>query len=333
MSVIVTVLNELRPIQALLENLLQQDPPPDEIVVVDGGSTDGTVEVLHGAAADWAARAERTELRVISAPGSLISQGRNRAIREARHDVLAVTDAGVQLAPDWLRLITAPLLSSPPRADVVGGFFLSDPRSLFERALGAATLPGLDEVRPHRFLPSSRSLGLRRNVWQQVGGYPEWLDYGEDVVFDLDLRRSLGARVAFEPRAVAHFRPRSSLAAFFRQYYRYARGDGKAHLWPERHAVRYGAYALGLAAAASLLSGASRSSGLGRVAGLITLIGGACYLRRPATRLLDQAGDAKPLELAAMLALLPLLRATGDVAKMSGYPMGLLWRWRRRWAP
>ncbi|MGH2520740.1 MAG: glycosyltransferase, partial [Chloroflexota bacterium] len=193
-------------------------------------------------------------------------------------------------------------------------------------------LPGLAEVRPDRFLPSSRSLGLHRNVWQQVGGYPDWLDYGEDVVFDLDLRRSLGARFLFEPRAVAYFRPRSSLAAFFRQYYRYARGDGKANLWPERHAIRYGVYALGLWAAAWLLSGAWQSNGARRLTGLMALVGGTCYLRRPATRLLDQAGDAKPLELAAMLALLPLLRATGDLAKMSGYPVGTLWRWRRRQA-
>ena len=47
------------------------------------------------------------------------------------------------------------------------------------------------------------------------------------------------------PTAIAHFRPRSSLRAFFKQYYRYSRGDGKADLWRKRHAIRYGAYAVG----------------------------------------------------------------------------------------
>ena len=49
----------------------------------------------------------------------------------------------------------------------------------------------------------------------------------EDVVFDLDLRR-MGCTFVMEPRANVGFRPRGSLTAFFRQYYRYARGDGKA---------------------------------------------------------------------------------------------------------
>ena len=74
-----------------------------------------------------------------------------------------------------------------------------------------------------------------------MGGYPEWLDYCEDLVFDLALQQS-GARFAFAPRAIAWFRPRGSLAAFFRQYYRYARGDGKADLWRARHAIRYAVY-------------------------------------------------------------------------------------------
>src|ERR1051326_5124056 len=52
----------------------------------------------------------------------------------------------------------------------------------------------------------------------------------------------MGCRFAFAPEAIAWFRPRPSLAAFFRQYYRYARGDGKADLWRARHTIRYATY-------------------------------------------------------------------------------------------
>ncbi|MBI3733347.1 MAG: hypothetical protein HY259_07815 [Chloroflexi bacterium] len=59
-------------------------------------------------------------------------------------------------------------------------------------------------------------------------------------MFDLALKRQFV--FAFAPQAVAYFRPRGSLRAFFRQYYLYARGDGKADLWRKRHAIRYLTY-------------------------------------------------------------------------------------------
>src|SRR5262249_27688347 len=181
---------------------------------------------------------KRLPLRVVRAPGTNISRGRNVAIGATDADVIAVTDAGVKLDADWLANLQTKLT---PLVDVVSGFFRADPRSTFERALGATTLPNLQDVRPRAFLPSSRSVLFRRAAWERVGGYPEWLDYCEDVVFDLALRRS-GCRFAFASDAIAWFRPRSSPQAFFSQYYLYARGDGKAGLWPRRHAIRYATY-------------------------------------------------------------------------------------------
>src|SRR5438046_660918 len=128
--------------------------------------------------------------------------------------------------------------------EVVSGFFVPEPQSTFELAMGATVLPRVSEIDPERFLPSSRSIAFTKAAWQAVGGYPEWLDYCEDLVFDFALRRR-GA-FAFAPAALVHFRPRGSLRSFFRQYYLYARGDGKAGLWPWRHAMRYATYLFAL---------------------------------------------------------------------------------------
>src|SRR5262249_41674966 len=160
--------------------------------------------------------------------GANISRGRNVAIAATDAELVAVTDAGVRLDPCWLECLRTGLT---PETDGVSGFFSAHPRSTLERALGATTPPTPQDVKPETFLPSSRSVLFRRTQWQAVGGYPEWLDYCEDLVFDFALKRH-GARFAFAPTAIAHFRPRSSLRAFFRQYYLYARGDGKAGLWP-----------------------------------------------------------------------------------------------------
>ncbi|HLG73143.1 MAG TPA: glycosyltransferase [Chloroflexota bacterium] len=321
-SVVVTVLNEANNVGLLLDDLLAQDEPADEILVVDGGSTDGTQAIVESKGAP---------VRLLRAPGANISQGRNRGIAEARNELVAVTDAGVRLGPDWLRHISRPLRDG--RAEVVAGFFEPDPQSAFETALGATVLPAVEDIRPETFLPSSRSIAFRKHVWNDVGGYPEWLDYCEDLIFDLNFRRLPEVRVVFEPRATVRFRPRSSLRAFFRQYFRYARGDGKADLWRKRHALRYGAYLHLLATLACLFSPRARRHKAALAYFTVSsALGSAAYLWKPLRRLLPLTAGSSASERACMLALLPLIRLTGDMAKMAGYPAGCAWRLRKSYA-
>ncbi|MGA7730917.1 MAG: glycosyltransferase family 2 protein, partial [Chloroflexia bacterium] len=214
-----------------------------------------------------------------------------------------------------------------PSVDVVSGFFVPDPRTPFERAMGATVMPALEDIEPDKFLPSSRSVAFRKSAWAKVGGYPEWLDYCEDLVFDMALR-DCGMVFAFAPGAVAHFRPRSTLKAFFAQYYRYARGDGKADLWRKRHAIRYTTYAVGPIVLA--WAWAHRDAGAGKLGLLVMLAAGAAYCRRPYARLMPMLRGLSPLSILYALALVPVIRVTGDIAKMMGYPVGVLWRLRRR---
>lgn len=329
-SLIATVLNEAESLGALLASVDGQTLQPDEVVFVDGGSSDGTREVLEA----WARG--RDGAFVVSQPGSNIAQGRNRAIATAGGEIIAVTDGGVVLDPCWLeRLVGA--LAADPEVAVASGFFEPEWRNTFELAMAATVLPIRTDIDPTRFLPSSRSVAFRRTAWEQVGAYPEWLDYCEDLVFDLALQRA-GLRFVWVPEAVVRFRPRGSLGAFFRQYYRYARGDGKADLRRSRHALRYGAYAL-----LPLLAWRGRSNPL-MLAGLAA--GGLLYLRRPVQRLIemrsmefgarnsDVCDSSFRIPHSAFLravALIPLIRLVGDVAKMAGYPVGLAWRARRGW--
>ena len=188
-----------------------------------------------------------------------------------------------------------------------------------ETAMGAAVLPEAVDVDPATFLPSSRSVAFRRAVWEAVGGYPEWLDYSEDVVFDLAVRRRFGPFV-FVPEALVNFRPRGSLGALARQYYRYARGDGKANLFPRLHAIRYFAY---LVVAPLLVYAALRISPWLWAVGVLA---GLAYLRLPLRRLWPKLGALAPLDRLLALLYLPLIRLTGDLAKMVGYPVGVGWR-------
>lgn len=319
-SLIATVLNEGESIHKLMRSILQQTRQPDEIVIVDGGSRDHTVAILQS-------YADRLPLRLLTRPGCNISQGRNAAIAAAQGEIIAVTDAGVVVDPHWLERITRPLSENPDWC-FVGGFFTPDFDDTFGWAMSATVLPLVNEIDPATFLPSSRSAAFRRSAWEAAGGYPEWLDYCEDLVFDLRLRRWLEKEsrppTAFVPDALVAFRPRGSLPAFWKQYFRYARGDGKADLWRKRHAARYLTYLVALPGVLALMLAVHP------LLGLLALPGAAVYLRQPYARLwrLRPANTALADALYAIM-LVAVIRVVGDAAKMVGYPVGWWWRLRQ----
>ncbi len=311
-SVILTVLNEGEAIRPLLDSLIHQTRFPDEVVVCDGGSSDNTIEVLSE-------YQQYLPLKIIVAHGANISAGRNHAIESSTGEVIAATDAGVILSPTWLEDLTAPIVAG--ETAVSSGWFESDPYTDFEVVMGATVLPARRDIDPQSFLPSSRSIAYLKEAWAAVGGYPEWLDYSEDLVFDFALREKYG-EFTFIETAVAYFRPRPSLRAFYRQYYNYARGDGKANLWPKRHAIRYLTYLVGLP---MLLRFIWREKWIGWI---MLGLGIGLYSQRPAQRLWISTWGWRPPTRARAFALIPIIRFVGDLAKMIGYPVGLIWRWR-----
>jgi GT2 family glycosyltransferase len=314
-SLISTVKDEAGSIEPFLSGLLAQSRPPEEIVLVDGGSSDGTV-----AAIERAQESSPVPIRLIEAPGANISAGRNLAIAAASHELIAVTDAGTEPRPDWLEKLVAPL-EGDAEAGVASGFFLPGGGDWRQRSLAIAITPQREEIEPDRFLPSSRSIAFRRSWWRQAGGYPEWLGHCEDLVFDLELRRA-GARFVFVPDAIVVWDARPDLRSFARQYFNYARGDGHANLWPKRHALRYGAYAAGL----FLLTRRRRR----RLALGLLLLGWVGYQWKFLRRLHRIPVSADPVERLGAFARVPLIVTVGDVAKMVGYAVGTYERPSRR---
>jgi len=303
-SLITTVLNAGGNVGRFLETVAAQTRQPDEVVVVDGGSTDGTLEELR--------RAEGITL--IEEPGASIARGRNVAIAAATHDVIAVSDADCVLEPDWLERLLEPIEAG---ADVAMGGYRPIAETFLHRCMAAVNLPDPDEWDEATFMPSGRSVAFRREAIEAAGGYPEWLAIGEDMHVN-HRWRELGVEMRLAREAVAWWRLRPDLRSTWTQYFRYARGDAIAGMYPERHALRFAVYGGALYALGS--KGALRKLG--------TIAGAGAYTAKPLRRAMRAFED--PTERAKAAAAVPVLMAFVDAAKISGYVAGLVVRRRSR---
>ncbi len=318
-TVLTTVLNERDAIDGLLGVLRQQARPGDQILVVDGGSTDGTREaVLDAAVADH-------RVTLLDAPGSNIPRGRNLGIARARHDVVCCTDAGCVPVDGWLEALRAPF-DGPYPPDLVTGIYRVAGDTPVQRALAVAGYPHPDDARHTPALvklwgrlfgrlwdptmPTGRSVAFTVAAWRAVGGFPEHLDAGEDVSFG---RLVAGQGVAvLAPDAEVAWEQRPTLRATARMYRGYGVGGGRGDdaVVIGRDLVRVAA----LAMVPWLLRPGRR---------LAALVAGLVYVSVPTARALRDDGPLVALLVTPAVAL-------KDVAKAVGVAQGLATRGDRR---
>lgn len=227
-SVICTVRNEAGSIGQLVEALLSGTRPPDELVIADAGSTDGTGAILAQlAVAD-------SRVRMLDVAGNR-SRGRNAAIAAARGPVIACIDGGCVPEPEWLERLVTPFASG---AQWVGGFYR--PRGTVRSVcIGLTMVFVLEEARDPGFIPSARSMAFTREVWEKAGGFPEHLEVSEDTAFDEALS-AVGVPMVFAPDAVVSWIPPRTLHAQSRVLFAWSRSDGRAGIraWGYKRSIQ-----------------------------------------------------------------------------------------------
>lgn len=219
-SFIATVLNEERAIKSFLESIFKQSKKPDEIIIVDGGSTDKTIDEISS----FKFHDEKVRIKLIFKDGNR-SVGRNEAIKRAMGDIIVCSDAGCTLERNWIKHITEPFKN--PKVDVVAGYYRGNPRSIFEKCLIPYVLVMEDRINSEEFLPASRSMAFKKTIWERAGRFPERFSNNEDYVFANKLKY-IGARIFFKKDAIVNWQPLNSLHKAFKMFFRFALGDSES---------------------------------------------------------------------------------------------------------
>jgi len=222
-ALIATLFNEADNVSRWWKCVAQQTVLPDEIAVVDGGSTDGTWEKLQELARQSPVQVRLKQQRCN------IAAGRNLAIAMTGAEIIAATDAGSFPARNWFDEITRPLLEDDG-LDVTGGLNIANDENDFQKFLAQFESREESGTGSGQVHPSSRNTAFRRQAWADAGGYPEWLTLAaEDALFTHELNR-IGKMFFYNPKAVVHWSVRDSAEAYFKLFHRNAYGAAEAQL-------------------------------------------------------------------------------------------------------
>jgi len=217
LSIVIAAFNAVRTLGAQLEVLSHQAASvPVQILVCDNGSSDGTADLVR----EWMRRHSAIELVDASARRGPAA-ARNVGALHAQAPLLAFCDADDVVAEDWI----ATMYAAVRRDDFVAGVATrlrlgSSPHDPRYYEFGPYRISRF----PHLLAAAANNLGVRRSVFEGVGGFDESLRTGEDD--DLCWRIQLaGHRLVTHPEVTITAGARDGLPAIFAQGFGYGRGD------------------------------------------------------------------------------------------------------------
>ena len=218
-SVIISAFNRRNELKELLTALDRQTlaPAQFEIIVIDDGSTDGTLRYLTGLVNSGKENLvfQRQENQ---GPGA----ARNRGMELALGNIFAFTDTDCRPCPDWLEELLKPFADT--HVGAVGGAEEYDAQgTLLQRAIHICMtspfttggLRGKTGTKLAQYYPRTFNMAISRDAFEKTGGFKS-LYHGEDIELSFRIKEA-GFDLVFNERAKVHHRRRDSLRGFFRQ--------------------------------------------------------------------------------------------------------------------
>ena len=238
-SIIVPVYNRPDEVDELLQSLCEQDFTDFEVIIVEDGSQVPCEDVCRR-------YEDRLDLKYFAKPNSGPGQSRNYGVERARGEWVIVLDSDVVLPKGYLAAVEESL--SPNPSPVERGDDESEASPIGGRLEGASAFGGPDAAHDSftpvqkaisysmtsffttggirggkkkgaldKFYPRSFNMGVRRDVYQQLGGFSR-MRFGEDIDFSYRIVEA-GYQTALIPEAWVWHKRRTDFRKFFRQVY------------------------------------------------------------------------------------------------------------------
>ncbi|MCB9076455.1 MAG: glycosyltransferase family 2 protein [Anaerolineaceae bacterium] len=222
-TVIMPVLNEAAFIRRSLGAVLAQDYPQDrlEILVVDGGSNDGTGQIVQELLKAW------PRSRLLDNPRRIQSAALNIGIQAAAGEIIIRVDGHALIEPDYVK--TCVRLLANGEFENVGGLMRPVGNGYVGQGIALATTSFFG-IAGSKFHYSNREQvvdtvymgAFRRTIFDRIGLFDEQLKINEDYEFNYRLRQA-GGKILLSPALKSTYVPRHSLGALWRQYFQYGR--------------------------------------------------------------------------------------------------------------
>jgi len=222
-TLVTTVFNEAKRLDDTIADIEAQTWKPDEVIVIDAGSTDGTMERL----ARWG-RESNISIRAEVMPKCNIAQGRNYAISIARNELIASTDFGCRYKPMWLENLMKPFTEIEGLEVSAGNFTVKEEEIHTVAAKSDYVLQNGYQYGPNwPYLPSSRSIAYPRYVWEKAGKYPEWVTLTADDSTFWYVLEKIGFKKNIHWERDVFWMRHSKYVGFVKESLRYGVGEGE----------------------------------------------------------------------------------------------------------
>lgn len=205
-SVVIPLYNKQDTIQRALRSVLRQSLPPDEVIVVDDGSTDDSLSRLQEMTSG------HSNIKVFSQSNQGVSSARNRGITEARGEMVAFLDADDEWHLSFLATLHALSEKYPQCGVFAAGYEQVDKHGIHHPvSISRVSFEGKEGILDNYFCVAahshppinSSSIIMRTNAIKAIGGFPIGIGQGEDLL--TWARLAVGYQIAYCRSVLSYF--------------------------------------------------------------------------------------------------------------------------------